>query len=285
MPELPDILLYQAKLRERLCGLELLQASVSGPSLLRTVDPPIDSLHGRVVKDVHRAGKRIVLEFDEAYFAILHLMIAGRFRWLKPDARPPMKITAAVFQFSDGKLVVTEAGKKKRASLHIVRGREAVTDHDPAGIDGLSADLETFRKAVTGVNKTLKRMLADPGIFDGIGNAYSDEILHAARLSPFRTSSQLTDEEIRRLHEATAHTLRHWIDVLRAQFRNKFPGPGDITAFRDDFAVHGRYGKPCPECRCKVERVRFAENEWNYCPGCQTQGKILSDRSLSRILK
>ncbi len=300
MPELPDILAYIDALRPRVLGQQLERVRVLSPFLVRSVDPPLDAAAGCVVTDVRRLGKRIVFALDapaphapasihtgaeDRLFLVLHLMIAGRLRWLPRGARPPARITLAVFEFPTGTLALTEAGTKRRAALHLVRGEPELAAHDPGGLDVQAAPLADFAAALRRENHTLKRALTDPRLFSGIGNAYSDEILHAARLSPVMLTQRLTDEQIARLHQAVRETLTHWIDKLRADFAGRFPGPGEITAFRPDFAVHGRFELPCPVCGVPVQRIRYAENETNYCPGCQTGGRVLADRSLSRLLR
>jgi formamidopyrimidine-DNA glycosylase len=285
MPELPDIVTYIEALRPRVVGQPLQQVRVASPFLVRSVDPPIAAVEGRQVDDVRRLGKRIVLCLSDHLFLVFHLMIAGRFRWARRGAKPPGRIGLAAFDFPAGTLLLTEASPKKRASLHVVRSAAALAAHDPGGIEVLDADEAGFRAALGRENHTLKRALTDPRLFSGIGNAYSDEILHAARLSPVKQTGKLTDEEITRLHLATQRVLRHWISVLGQQFRDRFPGAGDVTAFRDGFAVHGRYRQPCPDCGAPVQRIRYAENETNYCAVCQTTGRLLADRSLSRLLK
>lgn len=289
MPELPDILAYLDALRPRVVGQTLTQVRILSPFFVRTFEPPVESLVGQVVHDLRRLGKRVVLCCGEGahdpVFAVLHLMIAGRLRWLAAGAKPPGKIVLALFDFPTGTLAITEASGKKRASLHVVRGEAELAALDPGGIDVLNADTGAFAAVLRRENHTLKRALSDPRTFSGIGNAYSDEILHAARLSPLTLTSKLSDAEIARLHAATRETLQHWIDVLRTQFADRFPGPGEITAFRPAFAVHGKFGQPCPVCGVAVQRIRYAENETNYCPGCQTGGRVLADRSLSRLLR
>lgn len=284
MPELPDILVYVNALRDRVAGQRLDRARVLSPFLLRTHDPPLESVEGRRVVEVGRVGKRITIGFDNEVFLVFHLMIAGRFRWSAPSGRPLGKITLASLAFPAGTLVLTEAAKRKRASLHVVADRSRLAEFDAGGLDVLSADLPSFTAALRRENHTLKRALTDPRILDGIGNAYSDEILHAARLSPVVLTSRLTGAEVARLHLAAKETLSRWTERLRAQFAERFPGPGDITAFRPDFAVHGRFGGGCPVCGTKVQRIRYAENETNYCPTCQTGGRLLADRSMSRLL-
>jgi formamidopyrimidine-DNA glycosylase len=285
MPELPDIVTYIDALRPRVVGQPLERVRLASAFLLRSVDPPIAAAERQRVDDIRRLGKRIVLCLSDDLFLVFHLMIAGRFRWERRGAKPPGKIGLGAFDFPTGTLLLTEASPKKRAALHLVRGQAALAAHDPGGLEVLDADEATFRAALLLENHTLKRSLTDPHLFSGIGNAYSDEILHAARVSPVKQTSKLTDEEITRLYTATQRTLRHWMAVLHEQFRDRFPGAGDITAFRDGFAVHGRYRKPCPDCGAPVQRIRYAENETNYCAVCQTTGRLLADRSLSRLLK
>ncbi len=285
MPELPDIVVYCEALRERIRGEPIQDAQVVSPFLLRTHDPPLDAIVRQRVTDVRRLGKRIVLELDADLYVVLHLMIAGRLRWMKRGGRPPGKISPGWFEFPGGRLVITEAAKRKRASLHVVRGASALAPFDRGGLDVLTADASAFAQALRAENHTLKRALTDPRFFDGIGNAYSDEILHAARLSPVQLTQRLNDEEAGRLGAAARETLLAWTARLRKDFAGRFPGPGEITAFRPDFAVHGRFGMPCPACGAKVERIRYAENETNYCPTCQTGGRRLADRSLSRLLR
>ncbi len=242
-------------------------------------------VESKVVVDICRQGKRIVFCLDADLFLVLHLMISGRLRWLDIDRKPPGRITLAVLEFENGSLAITEAGTKKRASLVLLRGPEALGAGDPGGMEPLSADLAEFAEALRQENRTLKRALTDPRLFAGIGNAYSDEILHAAGLSPVARTKTLSDDAVRRLHEATRQVLGDWTLRLRRQFAGRFPGVGEITAFREGFAAHGRFGKPCPRCGVKIQRIRYAENETNYCPGCQTEGRILADRSLSRLLR
>jgi formamidopyrimidine-DNA glycosylase len=285
MPELPDVTIYVEALQARVVGQRLERVRLASPFVLRSVDPPLAAAHGRQVCGVRRLGKRIVLALDGDLFLVIHLMIAGRLRWERHGAKPPGKIGVAAFDFANGTLLLTEASPKKRAALHLVRGEAGLAAHDPHGLEVLDADAATFRATVRRENHTLKRALTDPHLFSGIGNAYSDEILHAARLSPVTHTGKLTDEEVDRLYAATQATLRHWTDVLRQQFGDRFPGAGEVTAFRDGFAVHGRYRKPCPVCAAPVQRIRYAENETNYCARCQTAGRVLADRSLSRLLK
>ena len=293
MPELPDIALYIAALSPRVIAQPLERTRIVSPFLLRSFEPPIEAAEGRKVADIRRLGKRIVFQMAPAapdtteppLFLVFHLMIAGRFRWLKRGAKLPGKLGLAAFDFTTGTLALTEAGTKKRASLHLAIGETALVVHDPGGLDVLTCDLPAFRANLRLENHTLKRSLTDPRLFSGIGNAYSDEILHAAGMSPIKLTEKLTDDECAQLFNATRETLNRWIARLREDFADRFPGPGDVTAFRPDFAVHGRFGKPCPLCAATVQRIRYAENETNYCPRCQTNGRILADRSLSRLLK
>jgi formamidopyrimidine-DNA glycosylase len=281
MPELPDIEVYVDRLRSLLAGRTLERVRLAAPFLLRSVDPPLSSIEGRAVGGARRLGKRIVLEFDGELFAVLHLMIAGRLHWRGAGAAIPARVGAAAFDFAHGSLLLTEAGTKKRASLHVVKGEEALRSHDPGGLEPLDADVEAFRAALAREVHTLKRALTDPRLFSGIGNAYSDEILHRGRLSPLARTDRLRPEEIARLHEATRAVLGEWSARLGAE-----PGfPEKVTAFREGMAVHGRHRKPCPVCASPVQRIVYADNETNYCPKCQTGGKILADRSLSRLLK
>jgi formamidopyrimidine-DNA glycosylase len=283
MPELPDIELYLEHLRTRLVGQTLQGLRLSSPFLLRTVDPPADSILGKPVIEVRRMGKRIVLALEGNLFLVLHLMIAGRLRWLPAGSAVPKKIGLAGLDFPNGTLVITEAGNKRRASLHIVRGEAALAPFARGGLEVLDADLAEFSATLLRENHTLKRALTDPRLFSGIGNAYSDEILHRARLSPVRLTRQLTSEEIARLHAATRTTLLEWMERLKAESGAKFPEK--VTAFRKEMAVHGRYGQPCPACGDPVQRIRYAENETNYCATCQTGGRLMSDRGLSRLLR
>jgi formamidopyrimidine-DNA glycosylase len=282
MPELPDVSVYVEALRQRLLGQPLLKLRLTSPFVLRTFDPPSSELHGKTVQSIARLGKRIVFEFDGELFLIVHLMIAGRFRWLAPGAKVPGKLGLAALDFPNGTLVLTEAGSKKRASMHIVRGAEAVRAHDPGGIEPLEATLDDFAAALTRERHTLKRTLTDPHVFSGIGNAYSDEILHRARLSPVQLTTNLGAAEIERLWRATRETLIDWTNRLRADAGDNFPEK--VTAFRDGMAVHGRYNQPCPDCGAPVQRIVYADNETNYCARCQTGGRLLADRALSRLL-
>jgi len=283
MPELPDIALYLDALAPRVVGKQLEHLRIASPFLLRTADPPVADLVGRAIRDVRRLGKRIVLALEDDYFVVLHLMIAGRLHW-KPSGAPiPRRAGLAAFDFPNGTVLLTEAGTKHRASLHVLRGAAALAAHDPGGLDVLAATLEQFRSALTRESHTLKRALTDPHLLDGIGNAYSDEILHAARLSPLRLTGQITPEESERLFHAARDTLTSWMARLRAETGDAFPEK--VTAFRDGMAVHGRFRKPCPVCGSPVQRIRYAQNEVNYCATCQTGGRLLADRSLSRLLK
>ena len=283
MPELPDIALYLDALAPRVVGKQLERLRIASSFLLRTADPPVADLVGRAIRDVRRLGKRIVLALEDDYFVVLHLMIAGRLHWKPVSAPVPRRAGLAAFDFPNGTLLLTEAGTKHRASLHVVRGERALAAHDPGGLDVLGATLEQFRAALARESHTLKRALTDPHVLDGIGNAYSDEILHAARLSPLRLTGQITPEESERLFHAVRDTLTRWMARLRAETGDAFPEK--VTAFRDGMAVHGQFRKPCPVCGSPVQRIRYANNEVNYCATCQTDGRLLADRSLSRLLK
>jgi formamidopyrimidine-DNA glycosylase len=285
MPELPDVTLYIETLTPHLVGQTLERIRLASPFVLRTVEPCPAELEGRRVTEVRRLGKRIAFALAGDYFAVVHLMIAGRLRWQRRGAKPPGKLGLAAFDFPTGTVLLTEASAKKRAALYLVRGTAALAAHDPGGLEVLEASLAEFATALRRESHTLKRALTDPHLFSGIGNAYSDEILHAARLSPVGLTSKLADEEVARLYAAAQSTLRLWIDRLRGEFSGRVPGPGEVTAFRPGFAVHGRLGKPCPACGTPVQRIRYAENETNYCPTCQTGGRLLADRALSRLLK
>ena len=285
MPELPDVTVYIETLSPRIVGQPLEGIRLASPFVLRSVDPPPAVLVGRRVLGLRRLGKRIVLALEDDLYVVVHLMIAGRFRWEKRGARPPARLGLAAFDFPTGTLLLTEASKKKRAAIHLVRGAAALAAHDPGGLEVLTASPDQFAAVLRAENHTLKRALTDPHLFSGIGNAYSDEILHAARLSPVQLTSKLSGEEVARLHAATEATLQRWIAELRREFADRVPGAGEVTAFRPGFAVHGRYGKPCPDCGGPVQRIRYADNETNYCPTCQTGGKLLADRGLSRLLK
>jgi formamidopyrimidine-DNA glycosylase len=285
MPELPDIVAYLDALGPRIIAHRLERVHLLSPFVLRSVDPPIESLTGAVVRSVSRIGKRIVMEFDGDLFLVLHLMIAGRLRWRERGRKPGMgpRLILASFEFDAGTLFFTEASSRKRASMQLVRGRDALAALDPGGLEPLEASYEEFRAALTRENHTVKRSLTDPHLVSGIGNAYSDEILHAARLSPLKLTDSLSDDELRRLYAATRVTLAAWIDRLREQAAGGFPET--VTAFRKDMAVHGRFKKPCPVCGSPVQRIVYADNECNYCARCQTGGRLLADRSLSRLLK
>ncbi len=283
MPELPDVAAYISALEPRIVGQPLEHVRLANVFLLRTADPPVASVEGRVVREIRRVGKRIAIGVDGGLWLVLHLMIAGRLHWRPAGAKLAGRNQLAAFDFPNGSLVLTEAGTKRRASLHIVRGEDALHAVDPGGIDVFACDLDAFRHALTVENRTLKRALTDPRIVSGIGNAYSDEILHAARLSPVALTRSLAPNDWERLFGATRSTLQTWIDRLREETKGKFPER--VTAFRDDMAVHGRFGQPCPQCGEPVQRIRFADNETNYCARCQTGGRLLADRSLSRLLK
>ncbi len=282
MPELPDVTVYIEALDARIRGAALTGFRLANPFVLRSVDPPVSAVIGKRVVGFRRLGKRIVIELEGELFIVIHLMIAGRLHWKDAGAKAPGKIGLAVFDFSAGSLVMTEAGSKRRAAIHLVRGEAALREHDPGGLEVLDADLGSFRSAVARESHTLKRTLTDGTILAGIGNAYSDEILHRAQLSPVKLSRQLSDEETARLYEAIRATLRDWIERLRRDAKGKFPEK--VTAFRKDMAVHGRFGQPCPVCGTPVQRIVHAENETNYCARCQTGGKLLADRALSRLL-
>ncbi len=283
MPELPDITVYVEALERRVVGETLERVRIQAPFLLRTFDPPIDSVHGRNVCEIRRLGKRIAFGLDDDLWLVLHLMIAGRLAWKPRGAKLGGKISLASFDFPKGCLVLTEAGSKRRASLHVLRGEEALHGQDPGGLEPLSATRDQFEAVLRGQNHTLKRSLTDPRLFSGIGNAYSDEILHRARLSPLAHSQKLTRAQAERLYDATREVLLEWVARLRAETGDGFPEK--VTAFRPEMAVHGRFGEPCPVCSAPVQRIRYADNETNYCPRCQTESRILADRSLSRLLK
>jgi formamidopyrimidine-DNA glycosylase len=283
MPELPDVTLYLEALERRIQDRPLERVRLASPFLLRTVDPPLAAVDGRHIRRLHRLGKRIALGLDDDLWLVIHLMINGRLHWKEPNAKLAGRHALAAFDFPHGSLTLTEFGPKKRASLHVVQGEDALTAHDPGGLEVFEIDLETFRRALSLENHTLKRALTDPRLFSGIGNAYSDEILHRARLSPLAMTEKLTPEEIARLYEATRATLADWIARLRAHYGDEFPEK--VTAFRPDMAVHGRYRQPCPVCGTAVQRIRYADNETNYCPRCQTGGQLLADRAFSRLLR
>jgi formamidopyrimidine-DNA glycosylase len=283
MPELPDVAAYISALEPRIAGQPLERVRIASVFVLRTADPPLADVEGRVVHELRRVGKRIAIGFDGDLWLVLHLMIAGRLHWRPPGAKLAGRNGLAAFDFPDGTLVLTEAGSKRRASLHVLRGEAALEAIDPGGIDVLACDPAAFRAALTAENRTLKRALTDPRIVSGIGNAYSDEILHAAQLSPIALTHKLSSAEWERLFAATRATLQTWIDRLRDETNGAFPE--HVTAFRKDMAVHGRFGEPCPRCGEPVQRIRYADNETNYCAHCQTGGALLADRSLSRLLK
>ncbi len=282
MPELPDISAYITALEARILGQRLERVRLASVFLLRTVDPPLASVEGRTVREFRRIGKRIAIGVEDDLWLVLHLMIAGRLHWKPPGAKLAGRNALAAFDFAAGSLVLTEAGSKRRASLYVLRGEEALRSIDPGGVEIFSTDLEGFRTALTLENRTLKRALTDPRLISGVGNAYSDEILHAAQLSPIALTHKLKPEEWECLYAATRSTLTMWIDRLRIEAERSFPEK--VTAFRPEMAVHGRFGLPCPRCGEKVQRIRYADNETNYCARCQTGGKVLADRSLSRLL-
>jgi formamidopyrimidine-DNA glycosylase len=290
MPELPDITAYLTALEPRILGAKLERVRLQSVFVLRTADPPISAVEGRTVRELRRIGKRIAIgvdsepdvDPDSRLWLIIHLMIAGRLHWRPPQAKLSGRQSLFAFDFANGSLVLTEAGSKRRASLHLLRGEQALRDIDPGGIEMFSSDLDQFRSALTLENRTLKRALTDPRLISGVGNAYSDEILHAARLSPVALTHKLKPEEWDRLFSATRSTLSLWIDRLGSEAKDKFPE--GVTAFRPEMAVHGRFGQPCPRCGSPIQRIRYADNETNYCPTCQTGGKVLADRSLSRLL-
>ena len=283
MPELPDLTVYLESLEARIANRRLERVRLLNPFLLRTAVPAISEAEGKRVTGLQRLGKRIVISLENDLYLVLHLMVAGRLRWLEGRTKPPGRITLALFEFENGVLAFTEAGTRRRASLHLVQGEAALRAMDPGGLEVFDLDLDSFSAQLKKENHTLKRALADPHLFAGIGNVYSDEILHRARLSPVALTKQLKEEEVLRLYESTKTTLQDWITRLRTEANKKFPEK--VTAFREGMAVHGRFGKPCPVCGAPVQRIRYAENETNYCARCQTGGKLLADRSLSRLLK
>jgi formamidopyrimidine-DNA glycosylase len=283
MPELPDVAVYIEALARRIQGQPLERVRLASPFLLRTALPPIAQVQGKQVREVRRVGKRIALGLEDELWLVLHLMIAGRLHWKEAGAGLAGRSALAAFDFPHGTLTLTEAGAKKRASLHLVQGEEALREHDPGGLEVFEIDLERFHAALVAENHTLKRALTDPRLFSGIGNAYSDEILHRARLSPLAMTEKLSAEEVARLYEATRATLADWTLRLRAHYGDGFPGK--VTAFRPEMAVHGKYRQPCPVCGTAVQRIRYADNETNYCPRCQTEGRLLADRGLSRLLR
>jgi formamidopyrimidine-DNA glycosylase len=283
MPELPDVVVYVECLERRVVGETLERVRLSSPFSLRSVDPPLGEVEGRRVSGVRRLGKRIVLTLADELSVVIHLMVAGRLRWRRRGARSPGRSGLAAFDFPDGTLLLSEASKKRRASIHVVRGAEALAEHDPGGVEVLEIGAARFREVLTCENHTLKRALTDPRLFSGIGNAYSDEILHAARLSPLALTQGLSDAEVSRLYDATRATLGDWTARLRAEVGDGFPER--VTAFREGMAVHGRFRKPCPACGSPVQRIAYAESEVNYCARCQNEGRLLADRALSRLLK
>jgi len=283
MPELPDITVYIEALQSRLVGQTLERIRIPKPFLLRSVDPPLSAANGKRVAGIRRMGKRIVLELDADLFLVIHLMIAGRLRWVPAGTKVPGKIGLAAFDFSNGTLILTEAGTKRRASLWLVRGEEGLEQFARGGLEVLDATRDEFAERLQRENHTLKRSLTDPRLFSGVGNAYSDEILHRAQLSPIKHTSKLTDGEISTLFDATRDVLLEWTDRLRQEAKGEFPT--GVTAFREEMAVHGKFGKPCPVCGTPVQRIRYADNETNYCPRCQTDGRLLADRALSRLLR
>jgi formamidopyrimidine-DNA glycosylase len=283
VPELPDILAYLEALESRIVGERLVAIRIASPFLVRSVDPTLREAEGKRVLALRRIGKRVVLELESDLFLVLHLMVAGRLHWKPRGAKLPGRIGLAAFDFENGTLLLTEASTKKRASLHLTRGEESLAEFDRGGIEPLEADLPAFREALTRENHTVKRALTDPCLFSGIGNAYSDEILHRARMSPAKLTQRMTGAEIERLHAATRETLEQWSGLLRAAAAGAFPEK--VTAFREGMAVHGRYGKPCPDCGSPVQRIVYADNESNYCATCQTGGKLLADRALSQLLR
>jgi formamidopyrimidine-DNA glycosylase len=283
MPELPDVTLYIEALEQRIQGQPVQGVRLASPFLLRTVEPPVAAARGRRVRRLRRLGKRIAIGLEDDLWLVLHLMINGRLHWKEPEARLAGRYALAAFDFPHGTLTLTEFGPKKRASLHFIRGEERFQEHDPGGLEVFESDLDTFRAALTRENHTLKRALTDPRLFSGIGNAYSDEILHRARLSPLAMTDRLSADEAARLYDATRATLADWTARLRELYGDEFPEK--VSAFRPDMAVHGKYKEPCPVCGTAVQRIRYADNETNYCPRCQTGGQLLADRAFSRLLK
>jgi len=283
MPELPDVTIYVELIAAKTVGRSIERARIANPFVVRSVDPPVQGVEGKTVRKVRRIGKRIAIGLDDDLWVVIHLMIAGRFRWLKPGAKIPGRLGLAAFDFENGTLLLTEAGTQRRASITIVRGEQALADIDRGGVEPLDVDEKTFAEQLMRENHTLKRSFTDPTLFSGIGNAYSDEIFHRARISPIKLTSRLTPDEISRLYSATREVLIEWTDRLRKEAGGEFPAK--VTAFHDEMAVHGRYGKPCPVCGTPVQRIRYASNETNYCARCQTEGRLLADRALSRLLK
>ena len=283
MPELPDIVVYIEALAPRILNQKLERVRVTSPFLLRTAMPPLPAVEGKAVRELRRIGKRIAIGFEDDLWLVLHLMIAGRLHWSKLGVKLTPKRALAAMDFPQGSLLLTEAGSQRRASLHVVQGEDGLRELDPGGLEVLNADLDSFAARLTSANHTLKRALTDPRLFSGIGNAYSDEILHRAQLSPVVLTERLSKDDIERLHNATRSALVEWTDRLRAEAHGGFPE--NVTAFREEMSVHGKYGKPCPRCGTKVQRIRYANNETNYCPKCQTGGRLLADRALSRLMK
>jgi formamidopyrimidine-DNA glycosylase len=283
MPELPDIRLYLSALEPRVLGQPLERVRILSPFVLRTVEPPLSEVDGRVVRELQRIGKRIVLGLDGGLYLVIHLMIAGRFRWLARGAKAPGRIGLAAFDFPSGTLALTEAGTRRRASIHLVQGRDSLAQFDRGGLNVETADASAFAAALRRENHTLKRALTDPTILDGIGNAYSDEILHRARVSPLLLTSRLDDATIARVHDACRSVLAEWTARLQSETGDRFPEK--VTAFREGMAAHGRYRQPCPDCGTPIQRIRYADNETDYCPTCQTGGRLLADRALSRLLR
>jgi len=283
VPELPDVTVYVELIAAKTAGRKIERARIASPFVVRSVDPPIRDVEGKTVREVRRIGKRIAIGLDDDLWIVIHLMIAGRFRWLEPGAKIPGRLGLAAFDFENGTLILTEAGTQRRASITVVRGERSLAEIDRGGVEPLEADEQTFAARLTRENHTLKRSFTDPALFSGIGNAYSDEIFHRARISPIKLTSRLTPEEVTRLYHATREVLTEWTVRLRKEAGGEFPAK--VTAFHDEMAVHGKYGKPCPVCGSPVQRIRYASNETNYCARCQTEGKLLADRALSRLLR
>jgi formamidopyrimidine-DNA glycosylase len=283
MPELPDVTVYVELIAAKTIGRKIERVRIASPFVVRSVDPPVRDVEGKMVREIRRIGKRIAIGLDDDLWIVIHLMIAGRFRWLKPGAKIPGRLGLAAFDFENGTLVLTEAGTQRRASITVVRGEGSLADIDRGGVEPLEVDEKTFAEQLARENHTLKRSFTDPTLFSGIGNAYSDEIFHRARVSPIKLTSRLTPDEVTRLYHATREVLTEWTERLRNEAGGEFPAK--VTAFHDEMAVHGKYGKPCPVCGSPVQRIRYASNETNYCARCQTEGKLLADRALSRLLK
>jgi formamidopyrimidine-DNA glycosylase len=283
MPELPDVTVYVELIAAKTIGRKIERVRIASPFVVRSVDPPVRDVEGKMVREIRRTGKRIAIGLDDDLWIVIHLMIAGRFRWLKPGAKIPGRLGLAAFDFENGTLVLTEAGTQRRASITVVRGEGSLADIDRGGVEPLEVDEKTFAEQLAHENHTLKRSFTDPTLFSGIGNAYSDEIFHRARVSPIKLTSRLTPDEVTRLYHATRELLTEWTERLRSEAGGEFPAK--VTAFHDEMAVHGKYGKPCPVCGSPVQRIRYASNETNYCARCQTEGKLLADRALSRLLK